>query len=251
MALQYRKCWKAPDVLHRKAGPRSETEGAYTLLRTELLAGAFTPGERLRPGALQARLDVGLTPIREALTRLGVEGSIVGESQRGFRVGEASLAEFADLMDTRRELERVCLSRAIMRGNAAWEAEIVAAMHLLERTPLPRTPSDRVAADLWEARHRRFHLALVSACDSPRRLQFWQSLYDHVERHRKIRLLRHKEPAARVRAVNAEHQRIMQAVLARDQRTAARLMDADLLATERAVSAILQDVTVPARRRVP
>jgi GntR family transcriptional regulator, carbon starvation induced regulator len=151
-------------------------------------------------------------------------------------------------MDTRRELERACLSPVIKRGDAAWESEIVAAMHLLERTPLPRTPSDGVAADLWEARHRRFHLALVSACGSPWRLQFWRSLYDHAERYRKIRLLRHKEPAARVRAVNAEHQRIMKAVLAREQRTAAWLIDAHLLATECAVSAILQDVAATAHR---
>ena len=45
-----------------------------------------------------------------------------------------------------------------------------------------------------------------------------------------------------VRAVNAEHQRIMDAVLARDERKATRLMDAHLLATERAVSAMLQNI---------
>jgi GntR family transcriptional regulator, carbon starvation induced regulator len=222
--------------------PRSETERAYVLLRAELLAGALAPGQKLRPGELQERFDVGLTPIREALTRLGVEGLIVGASQRGFRVKDVSLSEFKDLMETRRELERVCLARAIGRGNHAWEAEIVAAVHLLGRTPLPRTPSDREAADLWESRHRVFHFALVSACGSPWRLRFWRSLYDHSERYRKIRLLRHKEPLARVRAVNAEHQRIMEAVLARDERKATRLMDAHLLATERAVSAMLQNI---------
>jgi GntR family transcriptional regulator, carbon starvation induced regulator len=228
-------------VLPRSSGPRSETERAYALLRSDLLAGAYAPGERLRPSELQARLDVGLTPIREALTRLGVEGLIVGEAQRGFRVKDVSLADFVDLMETRRELEQACLARAMKRGDAAWEAEIVSAMHLLERTPLPRTTSDRAAAELWETRHRTFHFALVSACASAWRLQFWQSLYDHAARYRKIRLLRHRDPAARVRAVNAEHLRIMEAVLGRDQRKALRLMDAHLLATERAVSAILQD----------
>jgi len=228
--------------------PRSETERAYGLLRAELLAGALAPGARLRPGDLQARLSVGLTPIREALTRLGVEGLIVGESQRGFRVKDVSLTEFADLMETRRELELACLTRAIKRGDAAWEAEIVAAMHLLARTPLPGTPDDRAAADLWESRHRVFHFALVSACGSPWRLQFWRTLYDHAERYRKFRLLHHREPAARVRAVNAEHQRIMAAVLARDTPKATRLMDAHLSATERAVSAMLRDAGAPATR---
>jgi GntR family transcriptional regulator, carbon starvation induced regulator len=225
-----------------QAQGRTETERAYALLRAELLAGALAPGERLRPADLQTRLDVGLTPIREALTRLGVEGLIVGESQRGFRVKDVSLAEFADLMETRRDLERVCLLRAIKRGNHAWEAEIVAAMHLLARTPLPRAPDDRLAAEQWESCHRTFHFALVSACGSPWRLQFWQTLYDHAERYRKMRLLHHREPAAQVRAVNAEHQRIMEAVIARNERKATQLMDAHLSATERAVSAILQNI---------
>jgi GntR family carbon starvation induced transcriptional regulator len=231
-----------PAAVQHDARPRSETERAHALLRAELLAGALAPGERLRPSALQARLDVGLTPIREALMRLAVEGLIVGATQRGFRVKDVSLAEFADLMETRREIERVCLTRAIERGDAAWEAAIVAAMHLLARTPLPRTPTDRTTAELWETRHRAFHFALVAACGSPWRLQFWQNLYDHAERYRKIRLLRHREPAARVRAVNAEHQRIMEAALARDQQRATRLMDAHLLTTERAVAAILRKV---------
>jgi GntR family carbon starvation induced transcriptional regulator len=230
------------DTSQLETEPRSETERAYALLRAELLGGTLAPGERLRPVDLQVRLDVGLTPIREALTRLGVEGLIVGESQRGFRVKDVSLAEFADLMETRRELERACLSRAIKRGDAVWEAEIVAAMHLLARTPLPRTPDDRPAAEQWESRHRIFHFALVSACGSPWRLQFWRTLYDHAERYRKIRLLHHREPVARVRAVNAEHQRVMEAVIARDAQKATRLMDAHLSATERAVSAILQNI---------
>jgi GntR family carbon starvation induced transcriptional regulator len=230
------------DALPPQTEPRSETERAYALLRAELLAGALAPGEKLRPGDLQARLDVGLTPIREALTRLGVEGLIVGESQRGFRVKDVTLAEFIDLMETRRELERICLARAINRGDHTWEAEIVAAMHVLARTPLPTTPDDRLAAEHWERRHRVFHFALVSACGSPWRLQFWRTLYDHAERYRTIRLLHHQEPAARVRAVNAEHQRIMDAVLARNEQKATRLMDTHLLATERAVSAILRNV---------
>jgi DNA-binding GntR family transcriptional regulator len=118
-------------------------------------------------------------------------------------------------------------------------------MHLLAQTPLPKTSTDRSAADLWEARHRSFHFALVAACGSPWRLQFWRSLYDHSERYRKIRLLRHKEKAARVRSVNAEHQRIADAALARNAARATRLMDAHLAATESAVAAMLRAAASP------
>lgn len=217
----------------------SHAERAYQVLRGEILHGDLMPGERLRAADLQDRYSLGLTPIREALMRLSSENLVEAEANRGSRVTAASLAEFADLMATRRTIERACLDAAITRGDAAWEAGIVAAMHLLSRTPLPATPQDRAAAALWEDRHRRFHRALVSACGSEWLLRFWNTLADHSERYRKIRLLRHREASAEVRDVNAEHQAIMDAVLARDAARATALMDAHLEATEKSVNRLL------------
>jgi DNA-binding GntR family transcriptional regulator len=142
-------------------------------------------------------------------------------------------------MATRREIERLCLRQAIAAGDAAWEAEIVAAMHMLSRTPLPASPADRAAASLWEAQHRRFHAALVGACPSVWLLRFWNTLTDHSERYRKIRLLNHRAAAALVRDVNAEHSALMEAVLARDTERAVALMDAHLRATEAGVAGFL------------
>jgi GntR family transcriptional regulator, carbon starvation induced regulator len=115
------------------------------------------PGERLRAADLQERFDLGLTPIREALMRLSSESLVEGEANRGLRASDASLTELADIMRTRRQIERLCLEAAMERGDAAWEAEIVASMHLLSRTPLPSSALDRAAASLWEKQHRRFH----------------------------------------------------------------------------------------------
>ncbi|MET0869046.1 MAG: FCD domain-containing protein [Pseudorhodoplanes sp.] len=231
--------------------PRSEAERAYQLMRRELLAGEWLPQEKLRPQALQERFQLGLTPIREALMRLASDGLIQGESQRGFRANGASAAEWNDLMSTRRDLERACLSRAIELGDENWEAKIAAAMQLLARTPLPKTSSDRKAAELWEVRHRHFHFALVEACGSPWRLRFWNTLTDHSERYRKLRLLRRKDVAAKVRDAVGDHQRIMEAVLARDPARATRLMDDHLVTTQRAVHELLRsaDVAVPAAEK--
>lgn len=219
--------------------PRSDAERAYHLLRRDILSGDRSPLERLRPADLQKRFEVGLTPIREALTRLAVEGLVQTESQRGFRVRPVTLDELADLMSTRRDLERRCLELAIRHGDAVWEAAIVSAMHLLSRTPLPDTVEDRAAADLWETRHRAFHLALVAGCGSEWRLRFWAQLSDQSERYRKLRLLHHRDEAARVGDANAEHRAIMEAVLARDAPRAGRLMDAHLSATEQAIASLL------------
>jgi GntR family transcriptional regulator, carbon starvation induced regulator len=220
-------------------GTGSLAERAYRRLRAEILHGELMPGERLRAADLHLRFGLGLTPIREALGRLAAENLVDLESHRGSRVREASVAELADLMATRRAIERLCLEAAIAHGDTAWEAEIVAALHLLSRTALPQGEQDRAAATVWEARHRRFHAALVAACGSAWLLRFWNLLSDHSERYRKIRLLRHAEAAAEVRDIPGEHQAIAQAVLARDAARATALMDAHLLATEKTVARLL------------
>ncbi|WP_342359431.1 GntR family transcriptional regulator [Terrarubrum flagellatum] len=217
----------------------SQAERAYRRLRSEIIRGELMPGERLRAAELQDRFQLGLTPIREALMRLSSENLVEVETNRGSRVTDASLAEFADLMATRRAIERLCLTAAMEHGDASWEADIIAAMHLLSRTPLPASMEDRDAAARWEAQHRRFHFALVVACGSDWLLRFWNMLADHSERYRKIRLLRHREAQAEVRDVNAEHAAIMEAVIARDGKRATSLMDAHLAATETSVARLL------------
>jgi DNA-binding GntR family transcriptional regulator len=221
------------------SGAPSQSERAYQVLRREILHGDLMPGERLRAADLQERFNLGLTPIREALARLSSGNLVENETNRGARVSVASLAELADLMAARRAIERLCLTEAVARGDAVWEAEIVAAMHLLSRTPLPASESDRATAAAWEVQHRRFHLALVSACGSEWLLRFWNTLADNSERYRKYRLLHHHAAQAEVRDVNAEHVAIMQALLDRDVARATDLMDAHLTATEHSVARLL------------
>jgi GntR family transcriptional regulator, carbon starvation induced regulator len=221
------------------AALKPQSGNAYDLLRQEILYGDLMPGERLRVAELNERYQFGLTPIREALVRLASEGLVSNESHRGARVRETTMAELADLTETRRSIERLCLTRSMARGDATWEAEIISAMHLLSRAALPTSPDDRATATQWEARHRRFHLSLVSACDSGWLLNFWNTLVDHSERYRKVRLLFHREIAADVRDLNAEHERIMKAVLARDVDRSTALMDEHLSRTEAAVARLM------------
>jgi DNA-binding GntR family transcriptional regulator len=218
---------------------QSLTDRAYQRLRAEILHGDLAPGERLQVAQLQGRYNLGLTPIREALMRLSSEGLVEAESRRGSRVMPISLAELADLTTTRCDIERLCLTQAMTHGDATWEALVVAAMHLLSRTPLPTSPDDRAAAERWETQHRNFHAALVSACPSAWLRRFWSNLADHSERYRKIRLLNRGKVEALVRDVTAEHFAIMHAVIGRDAQQAISLMDEHLHAAARGVAALL------------
>ncbi|MBU6379484.1 MAG: FCD domain-containing protein [Gammaproteobacteria bacterium] len=228
------------DVEHLETEHLSLSERAYQVLRGEILHGDLMPGERLRAAELHDRLQLGLTPIREALMRLSSESLVEARTNRGARVRPASIGEFRDIMATRRAIERLCLNASIENGDAAWEAEIVASLHLLSRTPLPKTTSDRKAATHWEVQHRRFHHALVAACGSAWLLRFWNTLADHSERYRKFRLLHHRQARAEVRDVAAEHEAIMKAAISRDGARTVALMDAHLLATEQSVVRLLE-----------
>ncbi|MCB1397303.1 MAG: FCD domain-containing protein [Rhodobacter sp.] len=212
---------------------------AYDVLRHEILHGDLLPGERLRAADLRERYNLGLTPIREALMRLSSEGMVTNEVNRGARVREATLEELHDLMQTRREIEELCLTKAIALGDTEWEGEILRAMHLLARARLPESPEDRETAAAWEVLHRKFHYALVAAAGSDWLLQIWRDLADHSERYRKLRLLNYRNLAADVRDVNAEHRQIMEAVLNRDAAQAVALMNTHLRKTEDAVARLL------------
>jgi len=218
----------------------TQPASAYDMLRTEILMGGLAPGQRLRVADLNARYKLGLTPIREALVRLSSEGLVLSEANRGARVRDASMEELHDLLETRLDVERWCLSRAMQRGNEEWEAEILRAEHLLARASMPVSSEDMETAIRWERLHRQFHRALVAACGSEWKLRIWDMLMDHSERYRNLRLLNFRRSEADVRDINAEHAEIARAVIARDETRALALMTDHLSRTMAAVERLMQ-----------
>ena len=198
---------------------RSLIEAAYSALREDILSGHLEPGEKLRVEALRDRYDVGASTLREALTRLAGEALVTSEEQRGFRVAAVSLEDFADLAQTRKLIEVEALRQAILAGDDAWEANVVAAYHRLSKVEEKLSSSPSSYSGEFEDRNRDFHRALLAACRS-RWLQHMHSiLFQQSERYRRISLA-HKEIT---RDVHAEHAALLSAVLARDVERACRV----------------------------
>ena len=70
---------------------------AYQRLHADILWGRALPGSPLRFTELQLRYGVGVSPLREALSRLVSEGLVTTEGQRGFRVARVSADEAQDV----------------------------------------------------------------------------------------------------------------------------------------------------------
>ncbi|MEO7243258.1 MAG: FCD domain-containing protein, partial [Variovorax sp.] len=143
-----------------------------------------------------------------------------------------------DLTQARIRIEAAIIELAVERGDADWEAGMIASFHALSRTPLPVRPDDTEAIALWEARHRAFHRAIASGCASNWLLRIQAQLSDHTERYRRVRTFHFATPAQVARDVEREHRDLLDALLARKAPRASDLMRAHLEHTARAVSAL-------------
>jgi GntR family transcriptional regulator, carbon starvation induced regulator len=155
---------------------------AYEAIRRDIIEGSFRPGERLQFDALRERYGVGISPVREALSRLHSDGWVAREEQRGFRVAEISKGELLELVRTRVLVEGVAISEALKRRDTDAEEALVLAFHRLRKQH--RYLEDGTRNLEWEMRHRQFHIALISGCKLTRMIQFCEQLFDVAERYR-------------------------------------------------------------------
>lgn len=180
---------------------------AYEAIRLDIMEGRFAPGEKLQFDALRERYGIGISPIREALSRLHSEGWVAREEQRGFRVAEISKSELLDVVKTRVMIEGLAVAEAIASQDAAAEEALVLAFHRLSKEH--RLTDDKTRNPEWEKRHRQFHMALIAGCKMKWVIQFCEQLFDVAERYRLLSYTRHPE-----RSEMDEHRAILDAYIA-------------------------------------
>jgi GntR family carbon starvation induced transcriptional regulator len=189
----------------------------FERLRVDILTARLPPGTKLRFDYLRKTYKVGLSPLREALSRLAENRLVVATGQRGFRVPSVSAHDIIDIAMVRKEIEGLALRLSISYGDDAWEANVVAARH---KVALLEKAGKNVAEDIWESRHRDFHRTLVSACQSDCLLHLHGLLSDQFDRYRRL--------SAKSRLPNSPrsliHQRILDAVLNRNADLAVKLL---------------------------
>lgn len=92
---------------------RTLADVAYEQLRSAILEGRLRDGEPVNQVQLSRQLGMSRVPIREAVQRLIAEGLLVGSAYRRATVTVVSLAEVAELVDIREELEVLAIARMI------------------------------------------------------------------------------------------------------------------------------------------
>lgn len=198
--------------------------------------GMLPAEAKLKTRNLAERFDVGLSPIREALSRLSSEGWVVQSDRRGFSVVPATVEELWDLHRARCMLNEAGLRESIEYGDAEWEENVLLACIRISRLQRPTDLQITAEVEQWNKLHRAFHSSLVSACRSKRLVKYCEKLFDEIERYRRIGLTLGK---AR-RNVADEHRAIADAAVARDPELAVSLLKKHFTATVEQVDQAIQ-----------
>lgn len=184
----------------------SATRGAYLTLREMILTGELRAGEKLKIDKLRALLDLGASPIREALSLLTSDMLVERIDQRGFRAAAASQANFQEILMLRSTLEDMALRQSIAQSTSDWEERLVLSHHRMKKATGQGTKA-------FETAHKDFHMALLDNCGSPMLLKYCGQLYDLNIRYRY--LAAHSDQYQN-RDIPSEHAQILDATLQHD-----------------------------------
>lgn len=192
-------------------------EATYRQIRTDIVFGRIPPGQKLRLDRLKGEFGVGISTLREILSRLAAEGFVTAEGQRGFEVPPLTPEGLRELADLRQLLESHALAQSFAAGDMEWEGRVVAAHHKLE-TVERRLLTGEAETELWKRYDWEFHQALISACGSRELMRAHANAFDRYLRYLIVALCFRDEAAH-------EHRALREAALARDVERARRVLE--------------------------
>lgn len=129
--------------------PASLADRAYLALRDRLTTLQIKPGEPIDDGRVASELEVGRTPVREALKRLEDDRLVISYPRRGTFATGVEITDLAYINEIRVLMEPLAARRAAERATAGERAAI---QDLLTRfgaiDDLPADPTDLMRLDM-------------------------------------------------------------------------------------------------------
>lgn len=205
---------------------------AYVRLREEIITAALAPGTLLREEDLTGRLELGRTPVREAIQRLRREGYVTILPRRGTLVSEISITDLAAIYEVRTRLESWGARLAAERAGAPDRLEAQELIGELEA----------VVADDYEAllrTDRRVHRFAYRCAKNP----FLAETLDHYH-NLSLRILHvamRRYPALTPRLGDVVHDQraLLEAIGRGDGDAAERVAAAHISTFERAIRGVI------------
>ncbi len=209
------------------AAPQTKTDRAVCEIRARILNRQLRPGDLVRQRALAGEMQLGITPVREALLQLASEGLVTKIPYVGVVVADMTAELTQQIYDVRRLLEAYATRQACLRASAADIACLSEAQ-------------DRMAAALAAGdpqRYRQlnedFHMAIYRCAGNAALHDIIAGQWRRFPRDT-LMLMEH-----RMAQSLAEHRRIVAAFVQRDADYAEALMVAHIGAAQCEVAALV------------
>ena len=194
----------------------SQSEVAYQALKEKIVTLELPPASLLNEIELMSELNLGRTPIREALQRLAYESLVVILPRRGTIVADLNISDLQKLAELRLELEALSARLAALRATPEQVAEMEAA--LANADEIVRLGDCRQLIQFDVKAHR----LLAQAAHNEFLAETLDRINTHVTRLWYITLCRVEELPIAVE----DHRNIVDAVKNRDSERAAKIMRA-------------------------
>ena len=188
-------------------------------LEQDIVTGAFRPGERLDEQSLAARFGVSRTPIREALMQLATIGLIRLHQRRGAFVASLGFKEIIERFEVMAALEGACGALAARRITDEQRGKLLEAHEACARQAAGGS------ADAYYYANERFHHVIYEACHNAFLAEQARQLHGRLRPYRRLQL----RARSRVASSLAEHQGIVDAILAGEGSKAEQLLKGHIL----------------------
>jgi len=203
--------YRLPDLVTVEPGGQrvsSLSEKAYYLLRDRLITLQLPPGSTLDERTLQHELDIGRTPLREALRKLADERLVRVIPRRGMFASHVDLGDLSAVSEVRAELESYAGHLAATRIGVPEQANIDELIEQLDSMTECATSGELIQLDLrihrrvYEAT-RNTYLARTLEEYYLHSLRMWFLVLDRVE-HLANAVTSHRELLEAVRSGEAD-----------------------------------------------
>ncbi len=180
-------------------------EEVLDMLRRAITSGELKPGQRILEVELAQQLQVSRATLREALRRLEEDGLVVTQPHRGTYVNKLSAEDVHQLFQLRGLIEAHALRTIAPRLNEEQIAGLQVIVDRFAATPAVRTP-ERIELDL------QFHEAICELAGNRYLTQVWRNVRSHL---RAVLATSRRHDLSPI-LIAEEHQRVVDALRARD-----------------------------------
>jgi len=138
----------------------NKSEFAYDQLERMIIFRELQPGSMVSEKKLAEELDLGRTPVREALQKLSYEQMVEIHPRRGIQIPLISVESQLKILEVRRDIESLCIRYASSRATTQQKKHM---LELTEQLELCAKNNDDINYSILL---KQIHVVLVQAADN-------------------------------------------------------------------------------------